>query len=518
MNNFNELARNVYKMREGLFLKQIIILLLFFTLHHLHAYSGNNQGSQQQNKKYEATLASLRQHKAPEWFKDAKFGMFVDWGVFSVPGWGPIIEENRAVYPDWYLKKMYEAEVWREYHVKTWGEDFERDDFIPMFQARDYDPEGLAQIAEDAGMQYVIPFAKHCTGFCLWPSSYTERDAMDMGPKRDLIKPLVKACEKRDLKFGFYYCLEEWEYPIMKNDEVSEIRLWGYGNPAVRTEPYDEEKYEGMLTGKRPVEDYFGDYILPQAKEFIDMYDPDILWLDAEWHTSYEEMRTPELVSYFYNQAAGRKEVVSNDRLGRSIRHKIGDFFTSEYHSLESAQSKIVHLWEENRGISRSFGYNRQDTEENVLPVEEFINLFIRTVSENGNLLLIVNLDGQGALPEIQAKRLREIGDWLDVNGEAIYGSRPWLVPKEGDHVRFTQSKDGKYVYAICTQWPDEELKLGSVFLKGENPEVRMLGTDKPLNWHYEQKKFGKLVIEVPEELKNEHPSDYAYVIKMQLY
>ena len=121
-------------------------------------------------------------------------------------------------------------------------------------------------------------------------------------------------------------------------------------------------------------------------------------------------------------------------------------------------------------------------------------------------------------MPEIQAKRLREIGDWLDVNGEAIYGSRPWLVPKEGDHVRFTQSKDGKYVYDICTQWPDEELKLGSVFLKGENPEVRMLGTDKPLNWHYEQNKFGKLVIEVPEELKNEHPSDYAYVIKMQLY
>jgi alpha-L-fucosidase len=470
-----------------------------------------------QQKIYEPNLASIRQHQAPEWFKDAKFGMFVDWGVFSVPGWGPKVDEDRAIYPDWYLKKMYEQEDWREYHVKTWGEDFERDDFIPLFQAKKYDPEGLVQIAEDAGMKYVIPFAKHCTGFCLWPSSYTERDAVDMGPKRDLIKPLVQACEKRDLKFGFYYCIEEWEYPMLKDGEVKQVRKWGYGYPPIRMEPYNEEEYEGMLTGKRPVEDYYGDYILPQAKEFIEMYDPDILWLDAEWFTPIEETRMDELVSYYYNQAAGRKEVAANDRLGRSIRHKIGDFFTSEYHSLESAQSKIVHTWEENRGISQSFGYNWQDTEESVITVEEFIHMFIRIVSENGNLLLIVNLDGQGALPEVQERRLSEIGDWLDVNGEAIYGSRPWLVPNEGENIRFTKSKDGKYVYAICKEWPGKELKLQSVYLAGENPEVKMLGTNQQLKYKYEPKKFGSLIVEIPKSLKENKPCEYAWVIKMQL-
>ncbi len=471
-----------------------------------------------QAKSFEPTLASIRQHETPEWFKDAKFGMFVDWGVWSVPGWGPKIDEDRAIYPDWYLKNMYEKEDWIEYHNETWGENFERDDFIPLFQAKEYDPELLAQIAEDAGMKYVIPFAKHCTGFCLWPSSYTERDAVDMGPKKDLIKPLVEACEKRNLKFGFYYCIEEWEYPLLKDGKIKEVREWGFGYPPIRTVSYKKEEYEGMLTGKRPVEDYYGEYILPQAKEFINMYDPDILWLDAEWFTPVEETRMPELVSYFYNQAQGRKEVVSNDRLGQSLRHKVGDFFTSEYHSLESDQSKIVHPWEENRGISQSFGYNWQDTEESVITVDEFIEMFVRIVSENGNMLLIVNLDGQGALPEVQARRLGEIGSWLKINGEAIYGSRPWLVPHEGEKIRFTKSKDGKYVYAICSEWPEKELKLQSVFPGGEDPEIKMLGTDQELEWKFEKGKWGELVIDVPESLKAQKPCEYAYTFRIQLY
>ena len=143
--------------------------------------------------------------------------------------------------------------------------------------------------------------------------------------------------------------------------------------------------------------------------------------------------------------------------------------------------------------------------------------MFIRVVSLNGNLLLIVNLDGQGALPEVQERRLREIGKWLDVNGEAIYGSRPWLVAQEGEKVRFTRSKDGNYVYAICKEWPGEELRLQSVFLAGENPEVRMLGTDRQLEYSYEAKKWGRLVVQIPESLKEEKPCDYAWVIKMQL-
>ena len=498
----------------------VSILLTLFVLISCSQQQGEKQSKSSESgvKKYKPTLASIRQHKAPEWFHDAKFGMFIDWGLFSVPGWGPKVDEDRAIYPDWYLKRMYETKSYVDYHNKTWGEDFERDDFIPMFTAENYDPEALVQTAIDAGMKYVIPFCKHHDGYCLWPSSYTERDAVDMTPGRDLIKPLVEECREKGLKFGFYFSTEEWEYPILEDGEVSKIRLWGFGNPIIRMKPYDEEKYEGMLTGKKPVKDFFADYIIPQGKEFIDMYDPDILWMDGEWHTPVEEMRTPELISYFYNQAAGRKKVVSNDRIARSLRHKVGDVFTSEYHSLESSQPKIVHKWEENRSISQSFGYNRQDTEESVITVEEFVHMFIRIVSENGNLLLIVNLDGKGALPEVQARRLREIGDWLDVNGEAIYGSRPWLVAKEGDNIRFTRSKDGKYVYAILTEWPEKEIRLNSVFLGGENPEVRMLGTDQQLKWKREQVVRGKLIVEIPESLKEQKPCDYAYVIKMQLH
>ena len=463
---------------------------------------------------YLPNVSSIRKHKCPEWFRDAKFGMFIDWGIYSVPCWAPKQEEG-SMYPDGYLNHILYREADKAYHEKTWGKDFMPDDFIPMFTAENYDPQWLANLAQDAGMKYIIPFCKHHDGFCLWPSSYTGRNALQMGPHRDLIRPLVDECNRLGLKFGFYFSVEEWRSLMIENGE-KKVRVWNK----------DSEKWNGsqkqirtMLSGKHFIEgNFFANYIAPQAIEFIDMYDPDILWFDGEWDYLMETQRTPDIISYFFNKAEGRKEVALNDRNGQA-RHKIGDFFTSEYHSL-TPEMKLAHPWEENRGISQSFGYNWQDTEENVLTVEEFIHLFIRTVSENGNLLLIVNLDGKGGLPEVQERRLREIGKWLKINGEAIYATRPWIVTSENEgKVRYTQSKDGSAVYAICTKFPKNELKLKSIYIDSTSRITMLSAEHDELKWEMRPGTWSErdLVISIPPSLYEKRKNEHAWVFKITL-
>ena len=175
------------------------------------------------------------------------------------------------------------------------------------------------------------------------------------------------------------------------------------------------------------------------------MYDPDIIWYDGDMSSiSAEQLNTYEIASYFYNKAEGGKEVAINDRYGtqdkkwlRSIR---GDFFTNEYGDMEKEAKKTTHAWEACWG-SQSFGYNWQDTDENVISSKEFIDKFVDIVAHGGNLLLIVNLDGQGALPKNQENRLRDIGKWLKVNREGIYPTRPVTRQIDGK-VAYTRSKD----------------------------------------------------------------------------
>ena len=219
----------------------------------------NNKG------KWKPTPESIDSHQAPEWFKDAKFGMFIDWGLWSVAGWAPK-KEKGAMYPDWYEFRLDVDSAFIKYHDKNWGKDFKRDDFIPLFKDSKYQPQRLADIAKDAGMKYIVPFSKHHGGFCLWPSSYTQRDAVDMGPRRDLIKPLVESCQKEGLKFGFYFSIEEWEYPLIGNNGELLNRGWGWRGGI---KPYTGD-LEKKISGKIAVKDYAADYLVPQATEFID--------------------------------------------------------------------------------------------------------------------------------------------------------------------------------------------------------------------------------------------------------
>ena len=460
------------------------------------------------NGKWKPIGASLDRHVAPEWFEDSKFGMFIDWGLWSVGGWAPK-REGKAMYPDWYEHRLDYDKTAEKYHDRNWGADFERDDLIPFFQAKNYQPEKLIDIAKEAGMKYVVPFCKHHSGFCLWPSSYTHRDAGDMLGK-DLVKPLVDNCRAKGLKFGFYFSTDEWEYPVFDVKGNMVMRKW-----AGKIEPY-EPRLETWASGKIAVNDFAKHYIIPQAVEFIDNYDPDILWYDGEWDTPVELLGSYEIAAYFYNRAEGRKEVAVNDRYGREtgkyLRSYRGDIFTSEYGDMTD-DNRLRHVWEENRGISQSFGFNWQDTDENVISSKDFIDMFVNIVSKGGNLLLIVNLDARGALPEIQEKRLKDIGKWLNVNGEGIYFTRAYATTSEGN-VRFTRSKDNRTVYAISLEWPGNQLKLNAV-RPADNSLIYMLGYREPLKWSYQN---GVTTIILPAKLQKAsgRPCDYAYTFRIQ--
>lgn len=473
---------------------------------------------------YLPNFDSIDSHASSGWFDDAKFGIFFDWGLYSIPGWAPR-ENGKAMYPDWYLSFMYTKDDVRSYHQKTWGSNFGRDDFIPLFTAAGFDADAVVDLAVRAGAKYFIPFSKHHDGYCLWNSSFTFRDSVDMMPGRDIADELIKACRARGLKFGFYFSIDEWEYPLISKQSNNVIvRLWVEKRPHNinpetgnydTTRPYLAETDKKLFSGKVPVRNYLEDYLIPQFKEFVDRYDPDIVWFDGawdRWEITADDYRSTEMTAYFFNQAEGRKSVVVNDRFGSGTRKKHGDFYTSEFHD---GHESLKHKWEEARSIGQSYGYNREDDENNLLSSQELIRMFIDIVSKGGNLLLVVNPDGSGYVPENQRQRLLDMGKWLKVNGEAIYNTRMYSPNKEGESVYFTQSKDSDTIYAISIGWPGQVLTLHNV-LSSEVAEISLLGSAQKIHW--KSLPSGGIDILLPNGIQNKSNSKlhnaFAFKIK----
>lgn len=423
--------------------------------------------------RWKPDLESLRRHVCPKWFEDAKFGVFIDWNLYSVASYATE-KKDAAYYPDWYCDFMHydpgeskdshlEANGVRSYHEANWGKDFKRDDFIPLFSGRRFDAERLCRFLKDCGARYFVPFLKHHDGFCLWDSSWTRRTSVCRGPRRDFAAEMVAACRVHGLKFGFYFSTGEWEYPFLRDDGAVEVRTGGLRSGAPW--PTDPMEFETRISGKVAVRDYAHEYIIPQAVEFIDRFDPDILWFDGEWDSPWQFLGSGEIAAYFYNQAEGRKEVAVNDRFG--LRHELpkehtrqemfanllrchcGDFYTDESGDVaDKLNPSRHHAWEECTGISKCYGCHWNESEANVLGEREFLEEFTGVVARGGNLLLLVNLNAEGTIPETEERRLRQIGTWLRKYGEAIYGTRT-CAPYSTKTVDYTRSGDGKVIYAI---------------------------------------------------------------------
>lgn len=456
---------------------------------------------------WKPTEDSIDSHKAPEWFLDAKFGMFIDYGLWSVAGWAPK-REKKAMYPDWYEYRIYTHPEYIAYHKKNWGDDFKPDHFIPLFKADKFDADKIVKIAKDSGMKYVVPFFKHHSGYCFWQSSFSKRNTVDMTPNKDLVMPIKDACKKYDLKFGFYFSVDEWEYPIIQENGEMKIRSWkrkGEDGEKIKMRDYDPE-YELICSGKVPVKDFINEYLLPQGVELIDKYKPDLLWYDGEWFEKVEDLRTYDLSAYYYNTCDKLNGGVAvNDRYGlkddKMLRVIRGDYYTNEYGDNDKKISfENAHPWEECRGISQSFGFNWQDDEGNVISASEFVSTFVDIVAKGGTLLLIVNLDKDGALPEVQEKRLKEIGAWLKKNGEAIYATRQ-LSPFIEDGIAYTRSKDSSQAFAIIKNPKEGEVAI-KISPKKEN-KIQILGTKKDLKWRAvkNEKSEGITIVTIPDGL-----------------
>ncbi len=480
-----------------------LLPLIAFTL------AGSTMMSVAAGKTYEPNWASLDQRPTPDWFLDAKFGVFIHWGVYSVPAWG-----DSHQYAEWYWNHIADrnpTNVWWQFHQRNYGAAFDYQDFAPRFTAELFDAKQWADVFARAGVKYVVPTSKHHEGFALWPSAEASRtwgrpwNAAEIGPKRDLLGELAQATRARGLKFGFYYSLYEWFNPLYLKD--------------------------------RPR--YVTEHMIPQFKDVVTRYQPAIIFSDGEWDLPSKDWKSEQLLAWLFNESPCKDEVVVNDRWGKECRHKHGGYWTTEY---AAGLQDGSHPWEESRGMAYSYGLNRAEHCDDYKTGREFILVLIDLVSRGGNFLLDIGPAADGTIPPLMEQRLLEIGDWLKVNGEAIYGTRfagrscQWTegerpkqeygeymvkyslldqvgqAPRNGVAVKqaFFTKKPGA-LYAITAGWPGKQLVLRDVRVPAD-ATVSLLGMPEALKHSV---RGNTLTIQTPELGPEAAPCRYAYAFKI---
>ena len=470
---------------------------------------------------YDPTWDSLRTHPVPEWYEDAKLGIVFHWGLYSVPGWAPRVPDTDAFLlergPEYLLRHNPRAEWYRnsmrikggptqQHHAHVYGDGYPYDNFVKTFNdASDgADLTALADLCRTAGARYVLLTAKHHDGFALWPSGTAHPVKGPYHSRRDLVGDLTDAVRERRLRMGLYYSGGyDWPYSGVVVSNAADMSL------AI---PHDKG---------------FVRYVTAHWRELIDRYQPSILWNDIAWP---RDPKLPRLLSHYYNVV---DEGVVNDRwkepaiprnmvtdaltrvagsitqaLWRSLPEerrlrtfgspKHCDVRTCEHDSGSGASSG---KWELVRPLGSSFGVNRNETPEDLISQRELIQLLCDVVAKNGNLLLGVGPRPDGTVPEASCELLEALGSWLDVNGEAVYGSRPWVVAEsattDGTPVRFTKS--GEAVYALVMGMPASR----RITLRGidgsRTQRVRLVGARVQLDWFCDA--GGDLSVTLPEQI-----------------
>lgn len=451
-------------------------------------------------QEYEPAWESLDRRPIPKWFQDAKFGIFIHWGVYSVPAWRKVTEGRYASYAEWYYARvMYDEQGGgREFHARNFGEDFEYRDFAPLFRAELFDPDKWADLFARSGARYVVLTSKHHDGFCLWPTESPYKkgwNSMDVGPRRDLVGELTAAVRARGLRMGLYYSIIEWE-----------------SNPTHRTQTgYFIPKHLVDKYGI-PEDKYIDDHMIPQLKELVMRYEPTVIFGDGgEWDRTAEEWKILDFLAWLYNFAPNKDEVVVNDRFGKKMPGRHGDYFSSEYQ--DAGGVGAFHPWEESRGIGGSYGFNRDENIDDYNTSEELVHELVDIVSRGGNLLLNVGPTADGRIPVIMQQRLVDIGEWLKVNGAAIYGTRPWKkAPADPDlerGIRFTQKDHDLFV--IWTKWPEDEFAIDGIDAT-EKTDVYLLGYRGRVEW---KKTDGGIAINPPLLNPATNPCDHAWVFRI---
>ena len=456
---------------------------------------------------YEATLESLQRHPLPDWYQDAKLGIFVHWGLYSVPGWAASRQDPHRIiaeggfdkyfrenpYAEWYLNTLkFDDGPTRAYHDRNFGPHFAYEDFQPLFEQATHTwvPDEWAQLFQQAGAGYVVLTAKHTEGYLLWPSQVGNLARPGYQSKRDLVGEFAAAVRARGLRAGLYYTGGmDWLLNPERIDTPQKI-------------------YSTILDGPEYIE-----YADAHWRELIDRYRPSVLWGDILYPPG---ANTLELFSFYYNHV---RDGVINDRFATRFTppRRPGlqppgihyDFITPEYSSFDEIQSE---KWETCRGIGSSFGYNQTDDEDSYLSAAAVIRMMVDIVSKNGNLLLNVGPRADGSIHELQRKCLLGLGAWLDRNGEAIRGTRPWSraasTTPDGVDIRFTRK--GSALYVLLLDTPSEAEICIRGLRAATGAELRLLGSDARLAW----RQYGEdLIVRLPAPL----PDQPVHVLEMPL-
>jgi alpha-L-fucosidase len=366
-------------------------------------------------------------YRTPDWFRDAKFGIFIHWGVYSVP----------AFANEWYSRNMYvPGNPAYEHHVATYGPQskFGYKDFIPKFTAEKFDPAAWIKLFQSAGAKYVVPVAEHCDGFAMYDSDFTDWDAARMGPKRDTTGEIAKAARAAGMHFGLSSHRAEhwwWYYAGRTYDsDVNDPKNDGlYGPAAPMGLPAD--KADVMPDGSElqlwtPPSKAFMDDWMARTSELIDKYHPELIYFD--WWTAAPlfQSRMRDTAAYYYNRSAswGAPGIIA---------YKGGQFAEgAAMFDMERGKSDALRLtpWQSDTSVSlKSWGYAQNDA---YRTPQSLISDLIDIVSKNGNLLLNVGPKSDGTIPDEIVTVLNGMGGWLKVNGEAIYGTRPFAFFGEG--------------------------------------------------------------------------------------
>jgi len=469
---------------------------------------------------FSANWESLANYSAPKWYEDAKFGIFIHWGLYSVPAFGN----------EWYPRNMYlRGTPEFEHHVKTYGPQsrFGYKDFIPLFKAEKFDPDAWATLFRKAGARFVLPVAEHHDGFAMYDTSLSKWNAVRMGPKRDLIGELATAIQKEGLHFGLSsHRAENWWYYGGGKEFDSDVRrgrqsdFYGPAQPSI-----DNHEYRQHRKSLPMPDDAFLKNWLARSCEIVDKYQPEIVWFDW-WiqHFSFDPYLR-KFAAYYYNRAQQWKRAVA-------INYKYDAFPEgTAVFDVERGQLKGIRrlFWQTDTSVSKnSWGFVKNH---DYRTATSLIHDLIDIVSKNGALLLNIGPRPDGTIPEPEQKLLTEIGDWLSINGEAIYGTRPWKICGEGPteivegafndvnrsefsskDIRFTRK--GNKLFAVALGWPVNgklsihALATGAKDIPEKIRRIELIGSPTPLSWKQDRM---ALTINLPRA----KPCGHAWVFKM---
>lgn len=466
---------------------------------------------------FQPTWDSLLNYRVPAWYEDAKFGIFIHWGIYAVPAF-----DN-----EWYPRNMYqEGSAVYQHHRTVHGPQskFGYKDFIPQFRAEKFDPAHWADLFRRAGARFVVPVAEHHDGFAMYDCSFSKWTAVKMGPRRDVIGELASAVREKGMIFGLSsHRAEHWFFfdgGRKFDSDVNDPRYEDFYGPA-QPAPSD---WHVVDSPERPDEAFLNDWLL-RTCELVDKYQPQLVWFD--WWIDHIAFKPSlqKFAAYYYNRAEEwKKKVVINYK-----HHAFAE--GSAVFDIERGQLTDIRplFWQTDTAVSKnSWGYI---THHDYKTAGTVIGDLADIVSKNGALLLNIGPKADGTIPEGDEKILLEIGQWLSVNGDAIYGTRPWRIFGEGptqivggtfndvkrpaftsEDIRFTVKE--KALYAILLGWPESgravirSLASWSSLYEGEIAKVELLGSEAALSW---RRNGGGLFVQLPLE----RPCEHAFVLRI---